>query len=74
MIYRNDNFENITANSRTVLKKRLITVELYATITQINGCEHDVENILDSFTTYTKERAFDDKQRLYVTYYKFYLR
>lgn len=74
MIYRNDNFENITANSRTVLKKQLITVELYSKITQVNSCENTVEDILDSFTTYTKERAFDDDQRLYVTYYKFYLR
>lgn len=73
LIWRDDVFDCVTANSRTVLKKRRITVELYAVITQINQCEHTVENILDSFTTYTKERAFDDAQGLYVTYYNFYI-
>lgn len=74
IIYRDDGFENIAANSRTVLKKQRVAVEVYARITQISQCEHAVESILDSFTTYTKERAYDDAQGLYVTYYNFYLR
>lgn len=74
IIYRNDGFDSITANSRTVLKKQEITIEVYAKITQINQCEHAVENILDSFTTYTKDRAYDDAQGLYITYYKFYIK
>lgn len=73
IIYRDDNFENITANSKTVLKKRHITIELYSKITQVSNCEQTVEDILDSFTTYTKDRAFDDEQELYVTYYNFYI-
>lgn len=73
ILYRDDSFENITANSKTVLKKRHITIELYSKITQIGSCEQTVEDILDSFTTYTKDRAFDDEQELYVTYYNFYI-
>lgn len=73
ILYRDDKFENIAANSRTVLKKRQITIELYSKITQVNSCENAVEDILDSFTTYSKDRVFDDEQRLYVTYYNFYI-
>lgn len=72
LIYRNDSFENIAANGKTVLKKQRITIELYVKITQVNDCERAVEDILDGFTTYTKERAFDDAQGLYITYYSFY--
>lgn len=74
LTYRIDNFANLCANGKVILKKQRITIELYATITQVNSCEHTVEGILDEFTTYTKERTFDDAQGLYVTYYNFYLR
>lgn len=73
LIYRNDSVECLAANSRTVLKKQRITIELYTRITQTDGCEHTVEDILDNFTTYAKSRAFDDAQGLYVTYYHFYI-
>ena len=72
LIYRTDRFVNLCANSKVILKKQRITIELYVKITQVNDCERAVEDILDGFTTYTKERAFDDAQGLYITYYSFY--
>ncbi|MBR2175464.1 MAG: hypothetical protein IJ861_00780 [Clostridia bacterium] len=73
LLYRDDDTDIIAANSRAVLKKQRITVELYSSPTEINNAEKIVENLLDEFTTYSKNRSFDDEQQLYVTYYNFYI-
>lgn len=73
LLYRDDDTAIIAANSRAVLKKQRITVELYSAPTEINNAEKIVENLLDEFTTYSKNRSFDDEQQLYVTYYNFYI-
>lgn len=73
IIYRDNNFSAVAANSKTIMKKQRITIEIYSKNTQVNNGEQTVEDILDRFTTYTKERAFDDAQGLYITYYNFYI-
>lgn len=73
LLFRDDATEIIAANSRPVLKKRKITVELYSAATDAGHAETAVEAVLDTFTTYSKARAFDDARQLYVTYYQFYL-
>lgn len=73
LIYRDDEFEIITANSKAVLTKKQIKIELYSRATEVESCEEIVENLLNTFTTYSKGRSFDDNQQLYVTYYFFYI-
>lgn len=73
ILYRDDDTDIIAANSKVVLKKQRITIELYSAPTGISNAEKIVENLLDDFTTYSKSRSFDDAQQLYVTYYNFYI-
>ena len=73
LLYRDDETDIIAANSKKKKKKRKITLELYAAATAIGHAETAVEAVLDTFTTYSKARAFDDARQLYVTYYQFYL-
>ena len=73
ILYRYDGTDIIVANSRAVLKKQRIAVELYSKPEGLRQAEAAVENVLDNFTTYSKERSFDDEQQIYVTYYKFYI-
>ena len=72
LLYR-DSFDHIAANSRNVLKKHRIIMELYAAQTDADAAEEAVEAFLDGFTTYSKDRTFDDEQQLSVTYYQFYI-
>lgn len=74
LIYRDDETDIIAANSKAILKKQKIVIELYAAPTAITLSEATVENLLDTFTTYTKSRTFDEAEQHYVTYYQFYLR
>ena len=73
LIYRDDDFNYKTANSKIVLKKRKTTLELYTSLSSdVETVENTVETILDGFTTYDKNRTFDENQGLYITYYSFY--
>lgn len=73
IIYLDDKFDYKTANSKTVLKKRKITIELYTSLSSdVDTVENAVETVLDGFTTYDKNRTFDENQSLYITYYSFY--
>lgn len=73
ILYRNDGTDIIAANSKAILKKQRITVELYSKSEGLRQAEAAVENVLDTFTTYSKARSFDDEQQIYVTYYNFYI-
>ena len=73
IIYLDNGFQKICANSKCVLTKTKITVELYTKPETVNNYEETVESYLDGFTTYEKNRAFDEKQGLYITYYNFYI-
>ena len=48
-------------------------MELYAAQTDADAAEEAVEEFLDGFTTYSKDRTCDDEQQLSVTYYQFYI-
>ena len=73
LIYRDDDFDYKTANSKVILKKRKNTLELYTSLSSdVDTVENTVETILDGFTTYDKSRTFDENQGLYITYYSFY--
>lgn len=73
ILYRNDGTDIIAANSKAILKKQGITVELYSGADGLKRAETAVESVLDTFTTYSKARSFDDEQQIYVTYYNFYI-
>ena len=73
LIYLDGDFSFTTANSKTVLRKRKTTLELYTSLSgDVDTVENTVETILDGFTTYDKSRTFDENQSLYITYYSFY--
>ena len=73
LIYRDGDFDFKTANSKTVKKKKKNTLELYTSLSSdVETVENTVETILDGFTTYDKNRTFDENQGLYITYYSFY--
>ena len=73
MIYRTDDIDIKTANSKVVLQKQRISIELYTKPGEVANNETKVETVLNCFTTYTKSRTFTDAEQLYVTYYDFYI-
>lgn len=73
LIYTDDDFELIAANSKTVLCKTVIVLELYTKVSQTDEFEEIVEIFLDDFTTYEKSRSYIKEEQLHITYYTFEL-
>ena len=73
LIYTDDEFEMIAANSETVLQKTVIVLELYTKGSQTDEFEEIVEVFLDDFTTYEKSKSYIKEEQLYITYYTFEL-
>ena len=73
LIYMDDEFEFITANSETVLQKTVIVLELYTKGNQTDEFEEITEVFLDDFTTYEKSKSYIKEEQLYITYSKFEL-
>lgn len=73
LIYTDDEFEFVTANSKTVLQKTVIVLELYTKGSQTDEFEEIVETFLDDFTTYEKSKSYIKEEQLYITYYTFEL-
>lgn len=73
LIYIDDEFEFITANSETVLQKTVIVLELYTEEIQTDEFEEITEIFLDDFTTYEKSKSYIKEEQLYITYYTFEL-
>lgn len=73
LIYTDDEFEMIAANSETVLQKTVIVLELYTKGSQTDEFEEIVEVFLDDFTTFEKSKSYITEEQLYITYYIFEL-
>lgn len=73
LIYTDNDFEFTAADSRAVLCKTAIVLELYTKAGQTDENEVIVENYLDNFTTYEKNRSYISEEQLYITYYTFEL-
>lgn len=73
LIYTDDEFEMIAANSETVLQKTVIVLELYTKGSQTDEFEEIVEVFLDDFTTFEKSKSYITEEQLYITYYTFEL-
>lgn len=73
LIYIDNEFELIAANSKTVLQKTVIVLELYTKGTQTDEFEEIVEVFLDDFTTFEKSKSYITEEQLYITYYTFEL-
>lgn len=73
LIYRDDEFDIVAANSSNVHQRTFVTLELYAKAQQIDTAESCVEQLLETSTTFEKTRSFIEEDGLYVTYYSFYV-
>ena len=73
LIYTDDEFEMIAANSETILQKTVIVLELYTKGSQTDEFEEITEVFLDDFTTYEKSKSYIKEEQLYITYYTFEL-
>lgn len=73
LIYTDNDFEFTSADSKAVFCKTVIVLELYTKGTQTDETEETVENFLDDFTTYEKNRSYITEEQLYITYYTFEL-
>ncbi|MBQ2152478.1 MAG: hypothetical protein II440_03445 [Clostridia bacterium] len=73
LIYTDNDFEFVSADSKTVLCRTAIVLELYTKAEQTDENEEVIENFLDDFTTYEKSRSYISEEQLYITYYTFEL-
>lgn len=73
LIYTDDEFEMIAANSETILQKTVIVLELYTKGSQTDEFEEITEVFLNDFTTYEKSKSYIKEEQLYITYYTFEL-
>ena len=73
LIYTDDEFETIAANSETILQKTVIVLELYTKGSQTDEFEEITEVFLNDFTTYEKSKSYIKEEQLYITYYTFEL-
>lgn len=73
LIYTDNEFEIIAAQSENVLMKTVISLELYTKNTQTEENETIVEEFLDGFTTYEKARSFITEEKVFMTRYTFML-
>lgn len=71
LTYTDDEFELITADSKTIICKTAIVLELYTKGSQTDEFEEITETFLDDFTTYEKSRSYISEEQLYITYYSF---
>lgn len=73
LIYTDDDFELIAANSENVLQKTVMVLELYTKGEQTDEFEEITEIFLNDFTTYEKSKSYIKEEQLYITYYTFEL-
>lgn len=71
LIYTDNDFEFVSADSKTVICRTVIVLELYTKAEQTDENEEVIENFLDDFTTYEKSRSYISEEQLFVTYYTF---
>ena len=73
LIYTDDEYDIVTADSKSVLCKTIIVLELYTKGNQTDEFENIVEIFLDDFTTFEKSKSYITEEQLYITYYTFEL-
>ena len=73
LIYTDNEFEITAAQSKNVLMKTVISLELYTTTAQTDTNETIVESFLDDFTTYEKARSYITEEKVNMTRYTFVL-
>lgn len=73
LIYTDDDFDVVAAQSKNVLMKTVISLELYTKSGQTDANETIIENFLDDFTTYEKMRSFITDEKVFLTRYTFVL-
>ncbi len=73
LIYLDDEYDVIAADSKSVFCKTIIVLELYTKGNQTDEFENIVEIFLDDFTTFEKSKSYIKEEQVYITYYKFEL-
>lgn len=73
LIYTDNEYDIIAADSKSVLCKTIIVLELYTKGSQTDEFEEITEIFLDDFTTYEKSKSYIKEEQLYITYYTFEL-
>lgn len=73
LIYQDEDFSVLAANSQNVHMTTHIQLELYTDGKTTDSTEDVVETLLNDITTYGKSRSYIDGERVYVTYYNFNL-